>query len=115
MSGTNSLIAWQPLTPDDAHGYLTQIDVAYVEAPMDSDCSDTNPSEEGMVIVVTTNLNTSQFVFDSLQPDKEYCVSVQASTAVGPSGYSAPIKITCEFNIWPYYTCIKWHCIILYI
>lgn len=99
LSGTDSIITWQPISDDDAHGYLTQIDIAYMEAPSrESDCSETIPSEQGTVIVVTTNLDASEYVFDSLQANKEYCVSVQASTAIGPSGYSAPAKITCEFT-----------------
>ncbi len=93
------MITLQPISPDDAHGYLTRVEVAYKEATSrDDDCSGFNPSEvdSNSVLVIEDNLDDSEYSLPGLDAGNQYCVAVRASTALGSSDYSDTFKITRE-------------------
>ena len=101
-SGEESLITLQPITPDDAHGYLTRVEIAYSPASSrDDSCSNFDPNEvdANSVVVIEDDLDDSEYNLSGLQAGEEYCVSVRASTALGSSDYSVPFKVTRELTV----------------
>ena len=98
VDGQNAQISWEPITEDDAHGYLTSIEIAYRPARgRDDDCSDFDPNADGVeILMLDEQLDSAQFSLNELTADQEYCVAVRASTATGPSAFSSPAKVTRE-------------------
>ena len=112
LDGSSALISWEPISDDDAHGYLTQIEIAYRPARgRDDDCSDFDPNaNEVDVLVIDEQLDSAQSTLDGLTADMEYCVAVRASTASGPSPFSAPTKVSCKSSLCTYvstYACLR--------
>lgn len=97
LSGANGTISWDPITPENARGFLTSIQLAYEASErtgMD-ECPSLDVSKH--VVTFTDNLyQISTYSIPDLTPDEEYCVAIRASTSVGPSDYSQPIRMSCE-------------------
>ncbi len=96
-SGEDTRITLQPITPDDAHGYLTRVEVAYSPASSrgdNCDSFDPNTVDSNSVLVIEDDLDDSEYSLNGLEAGEEYCVAVKASTALGSSEYSEPFKVT---------------------
>ena len=102
VDGQNAQISWEPITEDDAHGYLTSIEIAYCPKRSENDdCENFDPTTLGDVTVIRNeqNLGSSVYNLTGLRADLEYCVAVRASTASGSSEYSNPTRITRESTV----------------
>ena len=84
-------VFWVPLTPDEARGVLTELQIAY-QPSRNSRC--TSLEEDDMqLMTIMENIDTqSVAVIDGLVASEEYCVGIQVSTTAGESGYSNTIK-----------------------
>lgn len=95
LSGTDAIVTWEPYTLDTAKGFLTKVELAYQSVPVTTrDCPAFNNQK-----VITINVNQSAYNFNDLQAEKEYCVAVRASTAIGSSEYSVRRKLPCELKV----------------
>ena len=83
---------WIPLTPDEARGVLTRLQIAYQPADNGS-CL--GIGEEGMeLMTIEEDIDTqSEALVDGLEATEEYCVAIQVSTRAGESGFSNILKI----------------------
>ena len=99
-SGSDGVIAWQPISPDDANGHLTMISIAYQIVERGSiTCPSIDLSSPSTgTITLTEQLDRSEFDLTSLQADSEYCIAIQASTIIGDSGYSEEQRLICKFR-----------------
>ena len=88
-------VFWVPLTPDEARGVLTELQIAY-QPSRNSTC--TSLDEDDMqLMTIMENIDTqSVAVIDGLVGGEEYCVGIQVSTTAGESGYSNTIKAQCK-------------------
>ena len=83
---------WDPLTPDEARGVLTRLDIAYQPTPADGVCSEIG-DEDMEVMTMQEDVDTqSEAEITGLDPTKEYCMAIQVSTRAGESGYSHTLK-----------------------
>ena len=98
ISGLTAIIHWTPLTPDEAKGILTQLQIAY-ESTNSSECSQLNPKSCEIMYLKGNLFEQSKATVTNLQPNREYCVAIEVSTIGGESGFSKPLKLTCEFLI----------------
>lgn len=103
LSGPNGIISWNSITPANARGFLTSIELAY--EPSERTGSNECPSLDSSKHVVSFrddmfNLyEISSYSIPDLIPDEEYCVAIQASTSAGSSGYSGPTRMSCELEL----------------
>ena len=95
LSESSAKVFWIPLTPDEARGVLTQLEIAYQPAANGS-CS--SIGEEGMqLMTIEEEIDTqSEVVVDGLVAGEEYCVAIQVSTTAGESGFSNIQKAPCK-------------------
>ena len=101
------MINWIPLTPDEARGLLTALDIAY--KPVLDTTSIVDCSELELVESETTLMSEKLFEHNSanitgLEPNREYCVAIQVSTDGGDSGFSNSIKLSRKSNLIGYST-----------
>ena len=92
LSAVSARITWVPLTPDQARGILTRLQIAYEPLRVKS-CASFSPMF-GEAIFVTENLfEQSSAVISNLEPNREYCVAIKVSTSGGESGFSNSLQI----------------------
>lgn len=90
LDETSARVIWVPLTPDEARGVLTELDIAYQPA-VDGSCDSFGDSMQLMLI--EQQLETqSEAILEGLEPGEEYCVAMQVSTIAGESGFSNIVK-----------------------
>ena len=82
---------WIPLTPDEARGVLTELDIAY-KPVVDGSCT-AFVGEDMQLMTIEEQIDTQfEATLDDLTAGVEYCVAIQVSTAAGESGFSNTIK-----------------------
>ena len=97
VSGSLGSVHWIPLTPDEARGLLTSLEIAYKPAgEMGLNCSSYGFIDSKKVIQRENLFEHSTAIITSLNRNYEYCVAIQASTSAGASGFSNPIKLPCK-------------------
>ena len=98
LSGSSATVDWIPITQDEARGLLTSFEIAY-EPVFDStlDCSNLEFVDNETVMFIRENLfEQSSANITGLEPSREYCIAIQASTSGGNSGFSNSIKLSCK-------------------
>ena len=98
LSGQNAVISWIPLTPDQARGLLNFLEIAY-EPTKGLHCSlHMNNSSDSEVVLVRQNLTFEQSTANmtGLEPNRDYCVTIQVGTSGGESGFSDALKLPRE-------------------
>lgn len=95
ISDTSIKVFWVPLTPDEARGVLTELQIAY-QPNLNNTCISID--EENMqLMTIEENIDTqSVAVINGLVKNEEYCVGIQVSTTAGESGYSNTLKAHCK-------------------
>ena len=97
ISDTLAKVFWVPLTPDEARGVLTELQIAY-QPSLNGTCAYLDYSNM-QVMTIQENIDTqSVAVIDGLEEDKEYCVGIQVSTVAGESGFSNTLKAHCKLK-----------------
>ena len=87
-------LVWTPLTPDEARGVLTQLDIMYQPAS-NGRCLAFN--DNNSTLVITKNVGTLQNAeITGLDESLEYCVAIQVRTSAGESGFSNILKAHCK-------------------
>ena len=94
LSGSLAVINWIPLTPVEARGLLTMLEIAY-EPVMDStsECSSYDFMGSETIYVMENLFEQSTANITGLEPNREYCIAIQVSTSGGESGFSNAIKL----------------------
>ena len=94
ISDKAAKVFWIPLTPEQARGVLTRLQIAYQPA-VNGRCVSFS---EGMeYVTIKEQIDTlSEAVVDGLEADQEYCMAIQVSTSAGDSGYSNILKAHCK-------------------
>ena len=98
LSGSLATVDWIPLTQDEARGLLTSFKIAY-EPVLNStlNCSNLEFVDSETVIFMRENLfEQGSASITSLEPSREYCIAIRASTSGGDSGFSNSIKLSCK-------------------
>lgn len=95
ISDSSAKVFWVPLTPDEARGVLTGLQIAY-QPSVNGSCS--YLEQDSMQLMrIEENVDTqSEAVIDGLVGSEEYCVGIQVSTTAGESGFSNTIKAQCK-------------------
>ena len=97
VSGSLGSIQWIPLTPYDARGVLTSLEIAYEPAgEPDLNCSSHGFIDSEKVIQRENLYECSTAIITGLKRNYEYCVAIQARTSAGGSGFSNSIKLPCK-------------------
>ena len=97
VSGSLGSVDWIPLTPAEARGLLTSLEIAYKSAgELGLNCSSYSFIDSEKVIQRENLFEHSTAIITGLQRNYEYCVAIQASTSAGESGFSNPIKLPCK-------------------
>ena len=97
VSGQSARLKWEPLTPDEARGILTLLEIAYYNEPLgEPDCATFNSVDSQIVRVEESLFEQSTADITGLEPNREYCVAIQFSTSEGESGYSSSLKLSCK-------------------
>ena len=87
-------VIWIPLTPDEARGVLTSLQIAY-QPSLNGSC-DLLDEDDMQLMTIMEDIDTqSSAVIDGLLASEEYCVGIQVITIAGESGYSDIIKAQC--------------------
>ena len=94
LGGSLAVINWIPLTPAEARGLLTMLEIAY-EPVMDStsECSSYDFIERETIHVMENLFEQRTANITGLEPNREYCIAIQVSTSGGESGFSNAIKL----------------------
>ena len=98
LSGKTARIVWIPLSPDEARGLLTLLEIDYYAKPRGtSSCTSFGPMDDSQIVHIEENLfeQTTANITD-LVPNHEYCVAIQVSTSAGDSGFSNILKLPCK-------------------
>ena len=99
LSGPSARVNWIPLTPDEAKGILTLLEIAY-EPVRGKDCADFYPMDSGVVYVRENLLEQNTAIITGLAPNREYCVAIRVSTSGGESGFSNSVLLPCMSYIY---------------
>ena len=107
LAGDNGTISWDPITPENARGFLTSVTLAYEEVPRTGN-DQCPPLDSAKTKTFTENLyEISSYSIANLTANQEYCVALQASTIAGSSGYTEPLRLSCELKS------VSTHCLTL--
>ena len=94
ISGQIARIVWIPLSPDEARGLLTLLEVDYYEKPHSvSSCTSFDPLDSRVVHIEENLFEQTTANITGLVPKNEYCVAIQVSTSAGDSGFSNILKL----------------------
>ena len=97
LSGQTARIVWIPLSPDEARGLLTLLEVDYYEKPHGaSSCTSFEPLDSRVVHIEENLFEQTTANVTGLVPNHEYCVAIQVSTIAGDSGFSNILKLPCK-------------------
>lgn len=88
-------VFWVPLTPDEARGVLTKLQIAY-QPTNGGTCSSVDVDSMQVMTIMEEVDTQSVALIDGLEGSKEYCVGIQVSTTAGESGYSNTLKAHCK-------------------
>ena len=98
LSGLTATVHWIPLTPDEAKGILTQLQIAYLPTN-NRECSQFISNDSDIMYIKGNLFVQSEVNITDLRPDTEYCIAIEVSTIAGHSGFSEPMKLTCKLVI----------------
>ena len=84
-SGTKIRVSWDPLTPEQAWGFVTNYTVSYKKK------SDKSRKRQTLEKIVPGN--ESSTIIEGLDPNHEYSVSVRAGTNAGNGKVSESVSI----------------------
>ena len=90
-------VNWVPLTPDEARGILTNLEIAYEPVRVEG-CNNFNSMDSEAVYVTENLFEQSTAIVSGLEPNREYCVAIKVSTSGGESGFSNSVLIPCTSN-----------------
>ena len=94
LSGQIARIVWVPLSPDEARGLLTLLEVDYYEkSHSESSCTSFDPLDSRVVHIKENLFEQTTANITGLVPKNEYCVAIQVSTSAGDSGFSNILKL----------------------
>ena len=98
LSGKTARIVWIPLSPDEARGLLTLLEIDYYAKPRGtSSCTSFGPMDDSQIVHIEENLfEQTTANITGLVPNHEYCVAIQVSTSAGDSGFSNILKLPCK-------------------
>ena len=97
LSGRTARVVWVPLTPDEARGLLTLLEIDYYEKPHgESSCTSFDPMDSRVVHIEEKLFEQSNANITGLMPNQEYCVAIQVSTSTGDSGFGNILKLPCK-------------------
>ena len=94
ISGLTARVHWIPLTPNEAKGVVTQLQIVYEPTKSDQ-CSQFDFDVENYHVKHILFVQ-SMMTITNLHPDTEYCIAIEVSTVGRHSGYSTPLKIACR-------------------
>ena len=100
ISGPSARINWIPLTPDEARGLLTSLEITYEPAGR-SGCFGYDFTESGVIRVRGNLFEQNTTNITGLEPNREYCVAIQVSTNGGDSGFSNIVNLPCKLYLIP--------------
>ena len=92
LSAVSARVHWIPLTPDEARGVLTLLEIAY-EPVRVKGCADFYSMDAELVQMRQNLFNQSTAIITGLQPNQEYCVAIKVATSGGESGFSSSLLI----------------------
>lgn len=101
LSAVSARVNWIPLTPDEARGVLTLLEIAY-EPVRVKGCTDFYSMDSELIQMRENLYDQSTAVITGLQPNQEYCVAMKVATSGGESGFSSSLLIpgtSCAFII----------------
>ena len=84
-SGTKLRISWDPLTPEQARGFITNYTVSYRKK--------SEESRKRQILEKIVHSNENSTIIEDLDPNQEYSVSVRADTVAGSGKLSEPVSI----------------------
>lgn len=96
FSAVSARVNWRPLTPDEARGLLTQLEIGY-EPVQSKDCTSFYPRDSQVVYLTERLFEQNSATLSDLKPNTEYCIVIKVSTSAGESGYSNSILLPCEY------------------
>ena len=83
-SGTKIRVSWDPLTPEEAWGFVTSYAVSYKKD---------GESRKRQTMEKTVPGTESSTIIEGLDPNQDYFVSVRANTKAGMGNLSKPTSI----------------------
>ena len=88
-------VLWTPLTPDEARGVLTQLEIIYQPAS-GGQCLTINENST-QLMMIDENIDTQREAeVAGLDESLEYCVAIRVRTSAGESGHSNVLKAHCK-------------------
>ena len=97
-------VNWIPLTPDEARGVLTLLEIAY-EPVRVKGCTDFYSMDAELIQMRENLFDQSTAIITGLQPNQEYCVAVKVATSGGESGFSNSLRMPCMYSTYSYTIC----------
>ena len=88
-------VFWVPLTPDEARGVLTHLQIAY-EPAVNGLCSDIDETHMQVMTLMEDIDTQSEAEVDGLDGSQEYCFAIQVHTRAGGSGFTDTLKAPCK-------------------
>ena len=85
-SGTKMRVSWDPLTPEQAWGFVTNYTVSYYRKK-----SEERRKRQTLVKIIPGT--DSSTIIEDLNPNYEYSVSVRADTKAGSGKASEPLSL----------------------
>ena len=92
LSALSARVNWIPLTPDEARGILTLLEIAY-EPVRVKGCTDFFTMDAELIQMRENLFDQSTAIITGLQPNHEYCVAIKVATSGGESGFSNSVLI----------------------
>ena len=92
LSAVSARVNWIPLTPDEARGILTLLEIAY-EPVRVKGCTDFFSMDAELIQMRENLYDQNTAVITGLQPNQEYCVVLKVATSGGESGFSSSLLI----------------------
>ena len=97
ISGSLATVDWIPLIQDEEGGLLTFLEIAYQPVLNTTlNCSNLEFVDSEKVSVRENLFEQSSANITGLEPNREYCIAIQARTSGGESGFSNSIKLLCK-------------------
>lgn len=99
LSGQTARIVWIPLTPDEARGILTLLEIVYHNKKSgEIGCSYFNPTDTRAIHIKENLFEQTTANVNNLVANNQYCVVIQVSTVGGESGFSKPLELPCKLT-----------------
>lgn len=94
LSGQTARVAWLPLTPDEAKGILTLLEIVYHHKKSGTiGCRSFNATGSRNIHIKEKLFEQTTANVNGLIANNQYCVVIQVSTIAGESGFSNPLEL----------------------